>query len=254
MQRIATAVADVGLLNGGDVDVVLGQELCNGRHRQASFCSARVGVCRTALAVKALVRIDATGDVEGGDANAWFAAGAIGGCLIVVPWLPVYRVSFERPEFRRAATVGFFEGTRIAVRQRSYRILVSFYILSRIAMDLISAMFLLYFKVYIGREEDFNSTMALFLCVSVLSLPMWLRISKHRDKGTIFIVGSTWWIMANILIYPIRPDCHKRRAPGAYDVCAGVSVPSLSPSSWRRHCLANPRYRRPQLVECSQPG
>ena len=145
-------------------------------------------------------------DSLGGDANAWFWAGALGGCLIVVPWLPVHRVSFERPEFLRVPSVGFMEGARVAVRQRSYRVLVSFYILSRIAMDLISAMFLLYFKIYIGREEDFEITVALFLCVSVLSLPFWLRIAKSFDKRTVFIVGSAWWVLANLFIFAVQPE------------------------------------------------
>ena len=145
-------------------------------------------------------------DALGGDATAWFGAGVVGGCLVVAPWLPVHRVSFERPEFRRASNMGFVEGARIAVRQRSYRILVSLYILSRIAMDLVSAMFLLYFRIYIGREEDFGITMALFLCASVLSLPMWLRIAKHCEKGAIFVVGSVWWILANLFIFAIQPD------------------------------------------------
>jgi GPH family glycoside/pentoside/hexuronide:cation symporter len=145
-------------------------------------------------------------DALGGDANAWFTAGMLGGCLIVLPWLPVHRVSFERPESRRAPTVGFIEGARIAARQKSYRILVSLFILSRISMDLLSAMFLLYFRIYIGREEEFGVTMALFLCVSVLSLPMWLRIARHREKGAIFVMGSSWWILSNLLIFAMQPE------------------------------------------------
>jgi len=145
-------------------------------------------------------------DALGGDATAWAGAGAVGGCLIVAPWLPVHRVSFERPGFRRASQVGFVLGARIAARQRSYRTLVSLYILSRIAMDLVSALFLLYFRIYIGREDDFAITMALFLCASVLSLPIWLRIALHLEKRTIFVVGSAWWIVANLLIFAVQPE------------------------------------------------
>ncbi len=55
-------------------------------------------------------------DALGGNAPAWATAGMIMGVWLVVPWIAVYAVSFERPEFRKQAQVGFVEGARILAR------------------------------------------------------------------------------------------------------------------------------------------
>ena len=63
----------------------------------------------------------------------------------------------------------------------------------RMAMDLIGAMLILYFTYWIGRSGDFEVLMLAFFATVILVLPAWLRISRHTDKATIFIIGSAWW-------------------------------------------------------------
>jgi GPH family glycoside/pentoside/hexuronide:cation symporter len=145
-------------------------------------------------------------DAFGGGSQGWAWAGGVLAVWLVVPWPWVHRVSFERPEFSREVRVGFSEGLRLLVSHPAYRSLSGLYVLSRISYDLISAMFLLYFKVYLLREGDFFPTLALFLGVAVLSLPVWLRISRHFDKRSVFLVGAWWWLAAQLLIFAVGPD------------------------------------------------
>ncbi|MCH2169596.1 glycoside-pentoside-hexuronide (GPH):cation symporter [Myxococcota bacterium] len=145
-------------------------------------------------------------DSLGGGPEAWATTGLIASVWVAVLWLPVHRVSFERSEYQRMVTVGILEGLRIALRQRSYRILMALYIFSRIAIDLIGALFLLYFTFYVGRADDFSKTLALFLLVGVASLAFWLRVSRTSDKRTIFLIGSIWWIVSQLIIYAAEPD------------------------------------------------
>ncbi len=145
-------------------------------------------------------------DALGGDAAGWSRAAAILGVWLVVPWLAVYRVSFERPGHRREAQVGFVEGARILVRHRAYRILSGLFILARIAVDLIGAMFLFYFTYWIGREQDFAPTLLLFLSLVVVSLPFWLHFARRHDKRNIFVFGAAWWIGAQFFIYSAQPE------------------------------------------------
>jgi GPH family glycoside/pentoside/hexuronide:cation symporter len=115
-------------------------------------------------------------------------------------------VSFERPERATAKPMGLRAGIRFLASHLAYRRLASFFILARIAVDLIGAMFLFYFAVWIGREDDFQITMFLFLSVVVLSLPAWLRVARKRDKRSIFIFGAAWWIVAQLFIFLGDPD------------------------------------------------
>jgi sugar (glycoside-pentoside-hexuronide) transporter len=153
-----------------------------------------------AVAMKPLV------DGLGGDAQAWQRAAMIVGVWLVVPWLAVYAVSFERPDFRREARVGFVEGMRILMKHRAYRCLAGFYILARIAVDLLGAMLLFYFIHRLGREADFGPALFLFLSCVVLSLPVWLRVAKRHDKRTIFMAGTAWWIFAQLFFYLGGPE------------------------------------------------
>jgi len=142
----------------------------------------------------------------GGDADSWGIVGAGVGIWLVLPWFAVYAVSFERPQFQRTNQIGFREGVRILARHRNYRILTGFYILARVAVDLLGAMFLYYFIVWLRREEDFAPTMALFLVLVVLCLPAWRKIAERQDKKIIFIIGCSWWIIVQMFILLGGPD------------------------------------------------
>jgi sugar (glycoside-pentoside-hexuronide) transporter len=145
-------------------------------------------------------------DGLGGDAQAWQQAGMIIGVWLVMPWLAVYAVSFERPEFQREAQVGFAEGARILLKHRAYRCLAGFYILARIAVDLLGVMLLFYFTHWLGRASDFGPALFLFLSCVVLSLPIWLRVAKRYDKRTIFMVGAAWWVAAQFFFFLGGPE------------------------------------------------
>jgi GPH family glycoside/pentoside/hexuronide:cation symporter len=126
---------------------------------------------------------------------------------MALPWLLVFRVSWERPEFqRRVAQLSFREGVRVVARHRTFRQLVALYLCGRVSMDLIAAMLILYFAHCIGRGEDFEPMMLIFLTSVVLSLPVWLRISTHANKSTIFIVGSVWWMASQVVLLLAQPD------------------------------------------------
>jgi Na+/melibiose symporter-like transporter len=110
-------------------------------------------------------------------------------------------VSFERPVDARSAQPSFFEAMRTLATHRTYQILMALYILARIAVDLIGAMLLFYFTYLIGREADFAPTLALFLVIVVLSLPVWLAVAKKRDKRTLFIAGAAWWAVIQVALF-----------------------------------------------------
>jgi sugar (glycoside-pentoside-hexuronide) transporter len=157
------------------------------------------------LGTFAAVGMKELADALGGDAAGWQHAAWIAGAWIALPWLAVWAVSFERPDFVRPAQLGFVEGARLLVRHRSYRKLVGLFLFARIAVDLIGAMFLLYFTYWIGREGDFSITLSLFLTIVVFALPVWLRVARGFDKRTVFIIGTLWWALIQIVIFFAEP-------------------------------------------------
>jgi len=153
------------------------------------------------LGTLAAVGMKPVADALGGDSTAWAYTAALTAVWLVVPWIAVYAISFERPVYSEKAPLGFLDGIRALGGHRTYRILSALYILARIAVDLIGAMLLLYFAYSIGREEDFAPTLALFLVIVVVSLPVWLAIAHRSDKRTLFIAGAAWWSAIQIALF-----------------------------------------------------
>jgi sugar (glycoside-pentoside-hexuronide) transporter len=143
----------------------------------------------------------------GGGTEGFALAGAIYGVLAAVPWALVYVASWERPDFAaRESSLPFGEGIRLLVKHRNFRILTGLYLCSRISMDIVSAMLVLFFTYVIGNQGDFQVTMGLFLAAVFLSLPVWLRVSRHFDKATLFIIGAVWWAGSFSFLFLAQPD------------------------------------------------
>jgi len=153
------------------------------------------------LGTLAAVGMQRITEIRGGGAGAWEFTATITAIWVIVPWFAVYAVSFERPIDSKSTPLRFMDGVRALVSHRAYRVLSTLYILSRIAIDLIGTMLLLYFTYWIGRKGDFAPTLGLFLLIVVMSLPGWLAVSRKRDKRTLFIVGAAWWSAIQIVLF-----------------------------------------------------
>ena len=153
------------------------------------------------LGTLAAVGMKSVVDALGGDAAAWNQTAILTAVWLTAPWFAVYAVSFERPLESSGSSPGFFDAVRALASHRTYQILMTLYILARIAVDLIGAMLLFYFAYLIGRETDFAPTLALFLVIVILSLPVWLAVARKRDKRTLFIAGAAWWALIQVSLF-----------------------------------------------------
>jgi Na+/melibiose symporter-like transporter len=161
---------------------------------------AMCGVLLAAVAMQPLV------DWLGGGAQGFARAGLVFGVWVALPWLVVHRVSWERPGFARPTALGFWAGVRRLAAHGSYRRLLALFLAGRIALDVAGAMFIFYFAYWLRRPQDFPPTMALLLGTVVASLPLWMRVSRHVDKRTLFIFGACWWIGVQGILAWLQPD------------------------------------------------
>jgi Na+/melibiose symporter-like transporter len=133
--------------------------------------------------------------------------GLVFGVLLAAPWLVVHRASFERPGYvERTESHSFREGVVRVLRHKTFVQLTWIYICGRIAMDLSAALLILYVSYWLGRTGDFEIVMFGFLLAVVLSLPIWLRVSRGRDKAAIFIFGATGWMLTSLGFAFIQPE------------------------------------------------
>ncbi|MDG2008491.1 MAG: MFS transporter [Candidatus Binatia bacterium] len=147
-------------------------------------------------------------DSLGGGPEGWGLAAAIYGGGLALPWFWVYRVSFERPEFRREEVQSppLITSLLSALRNRTFARLVSLYVCGRLAMDLVGAMLILYFTYWLGRTEDFEVAMLVFLLAAVFGLPFWFWVSKRVDKKRTFMMGALLWTTTQLSLFLVSPD------------------------------------------------
>ena len=143
----------------------------------------------------------------GGGASGYALAAALVSVLLVVPWPLIHRYSFERRDFReRTARTDWWGELRQVLRHRSFSLLTFAYLTGRIAMDLVGALMILYVSYWIGRPQDFEIVMGLFLLAVTLALPLWLRLARGRDKASMFLFGSLWWTAGSTLFLFATPE------------------------------------------------
>jgi sugar (glycoside-pentoside-hexuronide) transporter len=165
-------------------------------YRQVAAVS---GVLLVALGFRPLA------ELLGGGPEGWALTGAILGLWLALPWLAVYRVSWERPEISHESQIPFVDGLRVMVRNRAYRRLIGLYLSGRVALDLVGAIFLFYFTYWLLRPDDFNIAMGLLLISGVCSLPLWVRLAQRVDKRRLFVVGAAWWIAIQLALFWLQP-------------------------------------------------
>ena len=159
------------------------------------------------LGVFAAIAVRPVANALGGGPEGYMAAGALYGVIVAAPWLAIHAATWERPDFQaREAAMPFLAGVRLAARHASFRKLVAMYLCGRIAMDLVGAMLILYFTLWLGRSGDFEPTMGLFFLVVLGSLPFWVRLAERAEKATVFVIGSLWWAASLAFIVFVEPD------------------------------------------------
>jgi sugar (glycoside-pentoside-hexuronide) transporter len=159
------------------------------------------------LGIFAALGIRPVAEALGGGKAGFAAAGVAYGIALALPWLAVHRVTFERPEFGARPTAGgVLEGFLVAFRQKTFMRLTAIYIMGRIAMDLASALLILYVSYWLGRSEEFEPLMAVFLVSVIAALPLWLRAARGRDKADVFIMASLCWIVFGFGLAFVSPS------------------------------------------------
>ena len=185
------------------------------------------------LGVFAAIAVRPVANAFGGGPSGFMAAGALYGAIVALPWAAIYAVTWERPDFQsRESAMPFFAGVRLAARHANFRRLVGLFLCGRVAMDLVGAMLILYFTLWLRRSGDFEPTMGLFFVIVLASLPFWVWLAERAEKATVFVIGALWWAAALAMIVFVRPDWPRWLVIGmAASGAIGYAVMDLMPWS-----------------------
>lgn len=179
-------------------------EMARGYHERTAmniyrYAGTVIGLLIAAVATRPLV------EAVGGGAAGYARVGVVLGAWIALPWFVVLAVSWERPETWRPSALGFAAGMQAMFRHGAYRRLIALFVSSRIAIDIVGATLIFYFDYWLGRPGDFAIGMGVLFVADLLSLPLWMRLSRIADKKAIFIAGGAWWLAVQVLFFNAQP-------------------------------------------------
>jgi len=196
-------------------------EMASDYDERTSLNAFRAGCAVTGTIFAMGMRVLA--DARGSDADAYAFAGLVFAVWLLVPWIPVYRVSFERADAPRRVSPPLREGLRQLLRHKNFVHLCALFIAARIAVDLAGAS-LAYYTASWLQEEDitFAFYILTLLGSSIAALPLWLRIAGRFDKHRLFAIGAGFWALLLVpMFFFVGPDTPRA---AVYALIAAIGV------------------------------
>lgn len=128
------------------------------------------------------------------------------GVVIAVSSLVCFAGTRERPVAAdEEATLPFFDGVRVALRNRPFRMALAVYFLTQTAMAVVSALLIYYLKHVAGLGEQASLVLGLLMVVAIVSLPLWVKLSTMWGKARAFAVGIGTQALVLLLFAGLPP-------------------------------------------------
>ncbi len=172
-------------------------------------------------------------EMPGGSIYTGYAASAaIWAFFLIVPNWITFAFSRET-HYRedRPQGPGFFQGVRIALRNRAFICVAIIYLLSWLCVQFVQTNLLLYVKYWMGAEAQFGTLVLAVQVSSFLFLMLWARVSQRLGKQNTYYLGMAFWIVVEILLFFVQPGQLALLFVLAALAGAGVSIAYLIPWS-----------------------
>jgi len=174
------------------------------------------GALTVVVAAPAIVdRVLAAG---GSQQQGFMLVGAIFGGIGAIPLLLIGLFVRERSTPEQTESIPFRETLRAAWENIPFRYAVGLHMLNWSAVDMIAVAFP-YFLLYWVARGNLLASIQLFgfdlayesaffgilMSVCILFIPFWLWLARWRNKREAYMLGMSFWVTVQLLIFTIQP-------------------------------------------------
>jgi oligogalacturonide transporter len=132
------------------------------------------------------------------------------GLFFALPFLVTFFSVRERPEFQKPPEPLNLRRIFLDPFQvRTFVFVLFMYLLAFTAMDAVSSIVIYFMKYYLGRGGEANFVSGTLLVAQVVSLPLYVNLSRRWSKRAGYMVGALVWIFTMLFSFFITPE-----APG----------------------------------------
>ena len=179
----------------------LGAELTLDYNERTSLNSYRLAFSigsGLACAVLPMLIVNAFDDVRKG----YIAMAITFGLIFSLPWIGVFLFTRERKEFEHERSSFnflsvFFEPFKI----KSFRLLITLYLLAYLSIDVVSTIFAYYTKYYLGNEGLLPIALGALFISEILFIPFYAFVAKKTSKNISYILGAIVWCIASAILF-----------------------------------------------------
>jgi len=123
--------------------------------------------------------------------------------LIVSPLFPFF--AWREPAALPEVKSKFFDNLKKALKSGHFRKGSLIYITTWVGIGVVEAVLLYYFKYVLFLYDDFSLIVGVMFAVAILSLPLWVFISKKLDKRKAYIIGAAaFGLLLCVLLLPAQ--------------------------------------------------
>ncbi|MBI9096742.1 MAG: MFS transporter [Sphaerochaeta sp.] len=126
-------------------------------------------------------------------AKGFFLVGLYFGIFYAIPWIVVFKGTWESEEVAKAQNQSLkesFKNLSSLMRNRTYKIHITMYLLAYSAMDIMSAAFIYFVTYYFGRPEIYIFCLGSMLLSQIICLPLYLFLANKIGKGRSYTIGA----------------------------------------------------------------
>ncbi len=131
--------------------------------------------------------------------KGFFLVGLYFGIFYALPWILVFKGTWESEEVAKNQNHSVkesFKNLSSLMKNRTYKIHITMYLLAYSAMDIMSAAFIYFVTYYFGRPEIYIFCLGSMLLSQILFLPLYLYLANKIGKGKSYTIGAIILSMA----------------------------------------------------------
>ena len=197
-------------------------------NRRSAFTGMRLGFSAAAAILCATVPALITG-AYADPKQGYLIMGLSFGMVFAISWLVVFLGTWEIET--KPSPVIRFKDWLFVLKNRSFRIYVSVFILFQMAIDTVMTLAVYFLTVSLRREELFVPIMGSILVTQLIFIGIFSYLAQKTDKTTPAYISASVWIAASIAIVFLTPA-----TPGILVICIctliGVGSAGCNLFSW----------------------
>jgi oligogalacturonide transporter len=174
-------------------------------HERSSLSSIRIFFSTVASIVAALVPLEIVKvfpDVHTG----YIIMGLSFGVFFALPFIATVTAVKERPEFQRPPEPFNWKQAFIEpFKNRTFVFTLAMYLFAFVAIDTVSTIVAYFVKYYLQRSGEVSFVNGTLLVAQVISLPLYVALSKRTSKSKAYILGLAIWVGAMLFSYLLGP-------------------------------------------------